>query len=146
MMASGCLVLPHSRRGLKRSFWSCNFARPMQPRRSEGSSTLCPLRCMCPDPALLSHLGTPRCLGQPHAPMHAKPKRLIQPSASKQLLALCGPLHDPCALGNPLMFPSSPRTLLYIKSTWDLQLLVASQHPVQGLLTRMNHSGPWQAS
>lgn len=145
MMASGCLVLPHSRGGLKRSFWRCNFAQPMQPGRSEGSSTLPTQRGMCPDPELLSHLGTAPCV---HAPTHTKPQKAsssLQPAnncfrRSPRFLRI--PPGSSCS-GESADVPQLPAN---IKSTWDLELLVASQHHLQGLFARMNHSGLQQAN
>lgn len=113
----------------------------MQPGRGEGNSTPGTQRCLCPDP----ELNWAHCQGQAPAPILTKPKCLIQTSASTEIF-LCGPLHQPCALGNPLVFPSFPQTLLHIKSTWDLEILAASQHPVQRLFPRMNHSESWQAN
>lgn len=129
-MASGCLILPHRRREVERSFWRCNSAQPMQPGRGEGSRTLLHTQ-RCSDPELLS------CL--PTAPIHTEPRCFIQQTAPHPLRT------PPQSLGNPLMPPSSLQTLGHIKSTWDLELPAASQHPVQGLFVRMNHSGLWRA-
>lgn len=100
---------------MERSFWRCNSAQPMQAGRGEGTRTLLHTQ-RCSDPELLS------CL--PTAPIHTEPRCFIQQTAPHPLRT------PPPPLGNPMMPPSSLRTPGHIKSTWDLELPAASQHPV----------------
>lgn len=95
-------------------------------------------RCLCPD----LELNWARCQWQAPTLIHTKPKCLIQPSASTEIFP-CRPLHQPYALGNPLMLPSSLQTLLHIKPTCDLEIFCGILAPCAEAVSTVSKNEPF---
>lgn len=116
MMARGCLVLPHSRGRLERSFWECNFAQFMHSGRGERNYSWHRDACA----QILSSAGH---IARDRQPLPS----LLNPNASSSLQLLqkslpADPSTSPVLWGTPWCFPapckffgtSSPRVTLRV--------------------------------